>query len=124
MSPLSNDPSFMTMWCTVLSAFFQTTTAPCVMGAGLGLKDCSFLWPMMVTVAAPAGAVFDVVGAGALGLVLDDGPPLPLHPHAAKAKIARAMIRDRMEPHYAIPMPAKTRRLVAIVRARFTQAVR
>jgi hypothetical protein len=86
----------MTIRCTVLSVLRQTTRLPWMIGAGFGLKDWSFLWPMIVTVAAPAGAVFEGVGAGALGLVLDEFPPLPLQPHAAKARIAPAKRRDRM----------------------------
>lgn len=75
MSPLSNEPSFMTMRWTVLSLLRHTTRLPCAMGAGLGLNDWSFLWPMMLTVTAPAGAVVDVVdvvGVGVLGLLALD----------------------------------------------------
>ena len=72
----------------------------------------------MVTVAAPAGADVDVVGAGALGLVVDEyPPPLPLHPHAAKITLATASLRSRMDAHYASPMPAKSRADNAIFRA-------
>src|SRR5215831_8107686 len=69
------------------------TRLPCVMGAGLGLKDCAPFWPVMLTVVA-----FDVVEveAGVLlgALVL---PPLPpLQPHAARTKIAPESNRNRM----------------------------
>jgi hypothetical protein len=85
MFPLSNDPSFMTMRWTTLSAFCQTTSVPCGMGAGFGLNDWSFLCPMMLTVTA--GPETDGVGIDAV--MLDDDPPLP-HPHAARTKTPMA----------------------------------
>src|SRR5215472_938489 len=96
MLPLSYDPSFMTMRWTVLSLFCHTTRFPCAVGTGFGLNDCSFRWPMMVTVSAVddgvVGGVDEVDG-------LDEEPP-PLHPHAASTNIATASIRDRMTQHY------------------------
>ncbi len=58
----------------------------------MGLKDWSFLWPMIVTVAAPAGAVFEGVGAAGLALVDE----FPLQPHAAKIRPATASLRSRI----------------------------
>ena len=89
MLPLSNEPSFMTMRCIVLSLFCQTTRLPWGIGAGLGLKDRSFLWPMMLTITADD---VDEVGEG---IGLDAEPPLP-HPHAARASVATASNWDRM----------------------------
>jgi len=48
---------------------------------------------MIVTVAAPAGAVFEGVGADGLALVLDE---FPLQPHAAKIRPATASLRSRI----------------------------
>jgi hypothetical protein len=109
MSPLSNDPSFITMRWTVLSMLRHTTRLPCVMGAGLGLNDWVPLWPMMLTVVAPLGAVLEV-GVGMLG-PLDPDPPLPLQPHAARTRIAPESRRNRMTAaDYASRMPAFVRR--------------
>jgi hypothetical protein len=107
MSPLSKDPSFITMRWTVLSMLRHTTRLPCVMGAGLGLNDWAPLWPMMLTVAAPFGAVLGV-GVGMPG-AFDPAPPLPLQPHAAKTKIAPESHRNRMTAgDYASRMPGRS----------------
>src|SRR5215831_17625444 len=95
MSPLSKDPSFITMRWVVLSMLCHTTRLPCVMGAGLGLNDCAPFCPMMLTVVAPLGGVLGV-GVGMLG-ALEPAPP-PLQPHAAKRKIAPESTRNRMTP--------------------------
>src|SRR5690242_17238077 len=91
MFPLSNDPSFITMRWTTLSEFCQAMALPWGIGAGFGLNDWSFLWPMMVTVMAGDA---EVVGVDD-GIGLDDEPLLP-HPHAARTQIATANFRDRM----------------------------
>src|SRR5262252_5610349 len=93
MSPLSKDPSFITMRWVVLSMLCHTTRLPCVMGAGLGLNDCAPICPMMLTVVAPLGGVLGV-GVGMPG-ALEPAPP-PLQPHAAKRKIALESKRNRM----------------------------
>ena len=123
MSPLSNEPSFMTIRWTVLSLFCHTMRLPCAIGTGFGLNDCSFRWPMMVTVTAPddeEGVVDEVDGL--------DEEPFPLHPHAASTNIATASIRDRMATHYARQMPKQSlrnlRNTLCMRRAMFTEAVR
>src|SRR5215467_8454236 len=67
------------------------TRLPCVMGTGLGLKDCAPFWPVMLTVVAPLGAGLEV---GEVPGVLELPPPL--QPHAAKTKIALESNRNRM----------------------------
>src|SRR6185436_3896301 len=118
-SPLSNDPSFMTIRCTVLSLLRQTTRLPWLIGAGFGLNDCSFLWPMMVTVAAPAGAVFEGVGAEGLALVDE----FPLQPHAAKIRLATANRRSRMRRSTQARCPRNRARIRRFSEARFTERV-
>src|SRR5215470_3886387 len=71
------------------------TRLPCVMGTGLGLKDCAPFWPVMLTVLALFDDVL-VVGAGVLLGALELPPLPPLQPHAAKTKIAPESNRNRM----------------------------
>ena len=92
------------------------------MGAGFGLNDCSFLWPMMVTVTAPDDEGVEGVDDGL------DEEPFPPHPQAAKTNIATASIRDRMHSHYARQMPVRGAPICTQHASRrpaaFTEAVR
>src|SRR5215471_10260194 len=66
------------------------TRLPCVMGTGLGLKDCAPFWPVMLTVVAPLGAGLEVGEvAGVFEL------PRRCNPRP-KTKIALESNRNRM----------------------------
>jgi hypothetical protein len=86
MSPVSNEPSFATMRCTVLSLFLQATVPAVAIVAGLGLNDCDPAVVVMLTV-TEADVPPPPEGLGLVGL-----PPPPSPPHApAASAMARAI---------------------------------
>jgi hypothetical protein len=63
ISPMSADPSSITMWCVTVSLFLKVTEPPWLTITGFGVNDWLPVEPMIDTVAA--------LGVEFVGVVLD-----------------------------------------------------